>query len=375
MKIGVLKESSGENRVAMMPETVASLKKLKTDVLIEQGAGTSAFVADDYYRDAGAIVVSRSEVIEQSDLLLFINPLSSGEVKTFGNKKVLVGAMNPYFNKELVSALAEGNITSFSMELVPRISRAQSMDILSSMATVAGYKAVIDAAMNLSKFFPMFMSAAGTIKPAKVLIFGAGVAGLQAIAIARKLGAVVEVFDVRSAVKEEVKSLGGKFIEVEGALEDAAAGGYAVEQKEEFKQKQSMLIHEHALKSDVVICTAQIPGKRAPLLLKKETVDKMSPGSVIVDLAASTGGNCELTKNNETIVHHQVKIIGKSDYPSDIPSDASSMYAKNQLNFLRLIIDDNGSLNIDFNDEIIKGTCLTHAGQVYHSRVKEVLNL
>ncbi|MFO7655597.1 MAG: Re/Si-specific NAD(P)(+) transhydrogenase subunit alpha [Bacteroidales bacterium] len=375
MKIGVLKESEGENRVAMMPETVASLIKLKTDVLIEKGAGANAFAADSDYQGAGAGVASRNEVVEQSDLLLFINPLLAGEVSTFEKNKVLIGSMNPFFNRELVVTLADSSITSFSMELVPRISRAQSMDILSSMATVAGYKAVIDAAMNLPKFFPMFMSASGTIKPAKVLILGAGVAGLQAIAIGRKLGAVVEVFDVRSAVKEEVKSLGGKFIEVEGALEDAAAGGYAVEQSIEFKQKQGQLIHEHALKSDVVICTAQIPGKTAPLLLKKETVEKMAPGSVIIDLAASTGGNCELTKNDETVIHHKVKIIGKSDYPSDIPYDASSMYAKNLLNFLKLIIDENGALNINFNDEIIKGTCLTHAGKVHHSRVKEVFNL
>jgi NAD(P) transhydrogenase subunit alpha len=241
------------------------------------------------------------------------------------------------------------------------------------MATVAGYKAVLDAAGNLNKFFPMFMSAAGTVKPAKVLILGAGVAGLQALAIARKLGAVVEVFDVRSAVKEEVLSLGGKFIEVEGAVEDADAGGYAVEQTEEFKQKQGELIHQHAVKSDAVICTAQIPGKEAPLLLKKATVDQMKPGSVIVDLAASTGGNCELTKNNQTVIHKQVKVIGNSGYPSELPYDASSMYGRNILNFIRLLIDEKGDLNLDFNDEIIGGTCLTHDGEIVHNLVKEVI--
>lgn len=375
MKLGILKENGVEKRVAMMPETVSSMIKLKIEIMVEKDAGTTAFVSDSDYEEAGARIGSREEITKESDLLLCINPPEIEEIKTLDEGKALIGAMNPFFNKELVAAMAKRKITSFSMELVPRISRAQSMDILSSMATVAGYKAVLDAAMNLSKFFPMFMSAAGTVKPAKLLILGAGVAGLQAIAIARKLGAVVEVFDVRSAVKEEVKSLGGKFIEVEGAKEDVAAGGYAVEQTEEFKQKQSLLIQEHAAKSDVVICTAQIPGRKAPVLLKKETVEKMKPGSVVIDLAASTGGNCELTKDNEVVMHNQVKIIGNSNYASDMPYDASSMFGKNLMNFLKLLINDNGDLIIDFSDEIIKGTCLTYAGEVYHTRVKETLNL
>ena len=375
MKVGILKENGNEKRVAVMPETVDSLKKLGVDIIAETGAGSNSFVSDANYQEAGATIASRKDVIKNSDLLLFINPLTPDEIKSIEENKVLIGALNPFFNAELVSVLAKRKITSFSMELVPRISRAQSMDILSSMATVAGYKAVLDAAMNLSKFFPMFMSAAGTIKPAKVLILGAGVAGLQAIAIARKLGAVVEVFDVRSAVREEVKSLGGKFIEVEGATEDAAAGGYAVEQTEEFKQKQSELIQEHAIKSDVVICTAQIPGKKAPVLLKKESVEKMKPGSVVIDLAASTGGNCELTKDNEVVVHNQVKIIGNSNYAAEMPSDASTMFGKNLFNFLKLLVDDKGNINLDFNDEVIKGTCLTHNGEVMHARVKELLKI
>jgi NAD(P) transhydrogenase subunit alpha len=247
------------------------------------------------------------------------------------------------------------------------------MDILSSMATIAGYKAVLDAAGNLPHFFPMFMSAAGTIKPAKVLILGAGVAGLQAIASARKLGAVVEVFDVRTAVKEEVKSLGGKFIEVEGAREDEAAGGYAVEQTEEFQRKQGELIHNHAQKSNVVICTAQIPGKKAPVLIKKETVEQMMPGSVVVDLAASTGGNCELTENDKTVEHNQVKIIGKSDYPSDMPSDASKMFGKNLVHFLKLLIEEEGNLHLNFDDEIVQGTCITHQNEIINERVKQTI--
>jgi NAD(P) transhydrogenase subunit alpha len=280
--------------------------------------------------------------------------------------------MEPFTNKEMVKALIDKKQTAFSLELVPRISRAQSMDILSSMATVAGYRAVLDAAFRLPRFFPMFMSAAGTIKPAKVLILGAGVAGLQAIAIARKLGAVVEVFDVRSAVKEEVKSLGGKFIEVEGATEDAAAGGYAVEQTEEFKQRQAQLIHEHAAKSDVVICTAQIPGKKAPVLIKKETVKSMNRGSIVIDLAASTGGNCELTKNNEVFESDGVSIVGNSFYPNDMQIDASSMFGRNVTNLLKLFIDEEGNMKLDFEDEIIKGTCLTHQGEIINERVKSI---
>ncbi|MGD2035665.1 MAG: NAD(P) transhydrogenase subunit alpha, partial [Bacteroidales bacterium] len=277
------------------------------------------------------------------------------------------------FNREAVKMLKDQGITAFSMELAPRITRAQAMDILSSMATVAGYKAVLDAAMHLPKFFPMFMSAAGTIKPAKVLILGAGVAGLQAIAISRKLGAVVEVFDVRSAVKDEVKSLGGKFIEVEGAVEDESAGGYAVEQTEEFKKKQAELIQDHALRSDVVICTAQIPGKKAPVLLHKKTVESMRSGSVVVDLAASAGGNCELTKNGEVIRHKDITIIGKSDYPSDMAYDSSSMFGKNVFNFIRLLISDEGNLDLNFEDEIVNGTCLTHEGEIRNEKVKSVM--
>ena len=244
------------------------------------------------------------------------------------------------------------------------------MDILSSMATVAGYKAVLAAANHLPTFFPMFMTAAGTIRPSKVLILGAGVAGLQAIATARKLGAVVEAFDVRSSVKEEVQSLGGKFIEVEGSKDDSNAGGYAVEQTEEYKQKQQQLIQDLAKKANVVITTAQIPGRKAPLLITKNTVENMIPGSVIIDLAASTGGNCELTKNNEIIEVNHIKIIGNSNFPSEIPSDASKMYGNNIINFMKLIIDDNGGLNLNLDDEIVAGTCITHNKEIISERVK-----
>ena len=373
MVIGVIRETDHDNRVVLTPEVVKSLVSAGVQVLVEKGAGERAMIADTEYTDAGAQTDNKNNIFEKADLLLKINPLTEEELRKLKENKVVLAAFSPFVNKTLVKELARKKITSFSMELVPRITRAQSMDILSSMATVAGYKAVLDAAMHLPKFFPMFMSAAGTIKPAKVLILGAGVAGLQAIAVARKLGAVVEGFDVRSAVKDEVKSLGGKFIEVEGATEDTSAGGYAVEQTEEFRKKQAELIDAHARSADVVICTAQIPGKKAPVLIRKDTVNSMKAGSVIVDLAASTGGNCELTQNDKTIRSGEVTIIGKSDYPSDMAFDASSMYARNMLNFLKLMIGDKGSLNLNFEDEIIKGTCLTHAGEVLNEHVKEVL--
>jgi NAD(P) transhydrogenase subunit alpha len=375
MVIGILKEPVPEKRVSFLPETVAQLKKLPVTVLIETDAGLNAFADNNSYEAAGAEISEMTELLKQSDLLLRISPFSENEIRLVRQNQVVISVFNPFFNKALIELMLQNKITTFSMDMVPRTTRAQSMDILSSMATVSGYKAVLDAALHLPKFFPMFMTAAGTIKPAKVLILGAGVAGLQAVASARKLGAVVEVFDVRSAVKEEVQSLGAKFIEVAGALEDKAAGGYAVEQTEEFKQKQRQLIHDHASKANVVIATAQIPGRKAPVLLTKGTVEQMSPGSVIVDLAASTGGNCELTQNEKTIRHGQITIIGKSDYPSDMPFDASKMFGNNLLNFIKLIIGEAGNMNLDFTDEIVKGTCLTHQGQLLNERVKQSLNL
>ena len=373
MRIGILKEKQPENRVAMLPEGAAALVKLNTEVLVEVGAGLTAYASDADYEAVGAKMVTRDEVFEQSDLLLFINPLTSDDLGKVRKGQALLAALNPYFEKEQIKTLAQVGATAFSLDIIPRTTRAQSMDILSSMATVAGYKAVLKAASELPKFFPMFMTAAGTITPAKVLILGAGVAGLQAIATSRKLGAVVEAFDVRSAVKEEVQGLGAKFVEVEGAIEDKAAGGYAVEQTEEFKQRQAQAIHDHAVKSDVVICTAQIPGKRAPLLLRTATVEAMKPGSVIIDLAASTGGNCELTQNNQTIVHKGIKIIGNSFFPSEMPTDASRMLGKNYLNFLKLIIAKDGSLNLNWNDDLVKGTAVTFNGEIVHERIKSAI--
>ncbi|MFA5218125.1 MAG: Re/Si-specific NAD(P)(+) transhydrogenase subunit alpha [Bacteroidales bacterium] len=374
MIVGILKERSDENRVAMLPETVKDLISKKVTVWIESGAGAGAYASDDDYEAVGALVMNLEKMIKEGDLLLRISPPEDEWLKLIREDQVWVGVLNPLSEKDLVKSLLSKKLTSFSMDIVPRTTRAQAMDILSSQATAAGYRAVLDAAMHLPTFFPMFMTAAGTITPAKVLILGAGVAGLQAIATSRKLGAKVEAFDVRSAVKEEVQSLGAKFIEVEGAVDDAAAGGYAVEQTEEFRQRQKQAIHDHAIRSDVVITTAQIPGKPAPRLLEKATVEQMKAGSVVIDLAASSGGNCELTVNGQTINHNGVQIIGQSDYPSTLPKDSSKMFGKNLLNFLSLMINEEGNLKLDFQDDLIQGTCVTHQGEVYNSRVKNLFS-
>jgi len=375
MTVGILKESGTERRVAMLPGEAAGLRKLGVEVLVENGAGNNAFASDDDYRTAGTMPASREEVFTKSSVLISVDHIPEAELGLCSEGKVLCCVLNPVENAGWIEKVRSLKLTVLALDLIPRTTRAQSMDILSSMATVAGYKAVLHAASISPRFFPMFMSAAGTIKPSRVLILGAGVAGLQAIAVARKLGAVVEVFDVRSAVKDEVKSLGGKFIEVEGAMEDASAGGYAVEQTEVFRKKQQELIQQRAEASDVVIATAQIPGKKAPVLLLKETICKMKPGSVIVDLAASTGGNCELTENGKTIVVNGVTIIGRSDYPADMPSDASRMFGCNLINLLKIMINKEGSLDLNMQDEIISGTIAVHNGEYVSRRVKQMLNI
>jgi len=375
MITGILRESGNENRVAILPGETTTLKKLGLDVLVEEGAGEKAFASDDDYRSAGASIAGRKEIIARADLLLTVNPPLTEDPDSFREGQMICTVLDPVENREWLERMRLRGVTVLALDLVPRITRAQSMDILSSMATVSGYKAVLEAASLLPRFFPMFMSAAGTIKPARVLILGAGVAGLQAIAVARKLGAVVEVFDVRSAVKEEVKSLGGKFIEVEGAVEDAAAGGYAVEQTADFKKRQQELIQQRAAAADVVIATAQIPGRKAPVLIVKETVAKMKPGSVIIDLAASTGGNCELTVNGTTVVAHGVKIVGKSDYPATMSSDASKMFGNNTINLLKIMVDKQGQVVPDMTDEIIKGTTAVHGKEYVSPRAKQILEI
>ena len=372
MIVGVLREGGSENRVALLPENIKTLVKKKITVLIESDAGTSSCASNEEYVDAGAAIQTKEYILKESDLVLKINPPADADIPP---GKVLVAILNPLSNTDIVQKLAKAGVTSFSLDMVPRSSRAQAVDILSSMATIAGYKAVLVAASKLPNFFPMFMSASGTIKPSKILIIGAGVAGLQALATARKLGAVVEVFDVRPAVKEEVMSLGGKFIEVEGATDDASAGGYAVEQTEEYKAKQAQLIHDHAVISNVVICTAQIPGRKAPLLIHKKTVDEMSPGSVIIDMAAGSGGNCELTVKDETIIYKQIRIIGNSNFPSRMPADASKMLGNNYINFLNLMITEEGNLNLNFEDDIVKSTCMTHDHEIVNQKVLEIISM
>ena len=375
MIVGILKETGTEKRVALLPGEVAALKKLGIDVIVENNAGDNSFAYDEEYRLAGAETAARKEVLSRSEGIISVDHVPGPDLVHCREGQILFSVLNPVDNAEWLENARKQKLTVLALDLIPRTTRAQSMDILSSMATVAGYKAVLNAAFISPRFFPMFMSAAGTIKPSRVLILGAGVAGLQAIAIARKLGAVVEVFDVRSAVKDEVKSLGGRFIEVEGAKEDAAAGGYAVEQTEDFKNRQKALIQQRAIASDVVIATAQIPGKKAPVLLLRETVNSMKPGSIIVDLAASTGGNCELTENGKTVVINGVTIIGKSDYPSDMSTDASRMFGSNIINLVKIMTDKEGKFILNMQDEIINGTAAVHAGEYVSQRVKQLLNI
>lgn len=372
MTIGVLKEPQHETRVSLMPEHIAVLKKQGVTVIVEKAAGERAFSADDLYTNAGATIVSRNEVLENADIILAIHPCK-GEELSGGRGKVLLGFYQPLFNFDYINNISEKGFTVFSMDMLPRTTRAQSMDVLSSQANIAGYKAVLLAANRFPKYFPMFMTAAGSIPPAKILILGAGVAGLQAIATAKRLGAVVEVFDTRPAVKEEVMSLGAKFVEVEGAADAAKAGGYAVEQSEEFMARQKARIAESVAKSDIIITTAQIPGKKAPILITEEMIHSMKNGSVIIDLAAATGGNTPFTKNDETVAVKGVSIIGNSNLAADMPSDASKLYGKNVLNFLQLIINKEGNLHLNFDDDLVKGTCVAHEGQITNERITAVL--
>ena len=366
MIIGVLKEQAPETRVSLVPEVVAALVKMSVTVWVEQGAGDTAFYSDHLYTDAGAAIKDAASIRSSADMVLTMQAGNVGEVKAGA---VVMGIFQPLFSPHLMQQWAGKGYTVFSMDTIPRTTRAQSMDVLSSQANIAGYKAVLLAAYEYSRYFPMFMTAAGSIPPAKMLILGAGVAGLQAIATGRRLGAVVEVFDTRPAVKEEVMSLGGKFVEVEGAADASKAGGYAVEQSDDFQRRQREKIHEHARKSDIIITTAQIPGKKAPILITKEMIEDMRPGSLIVDLASVTGGNTDLTENDKTIVHKGVTIIGNSALAATAQADASKLYSKNVLNFAKLIINKEGGLNLNFEDDIVKGTCITHDGNIVNDRV------
>jgi H+-translocating NAD(P) transhydrogenase subunit alpha len=372
MTIGLLKEPGHETRVSLLAEAVSTLTKKGITVLTENGAGDKAFCSNMDYEQAGSQIKEKKDILLSADIILSIHqPLQSAMAEI--QSKILVGVYQPLYNAGLMQQWANQEITTFSLDLLPRTTRAQAMDVLSSQANIAGYKAAITACNLYARYFPMFMTAAGSIKPAKVLILGAGVAGLQAIATARRLGAVVEVFDTRPAVKDEVTSLGAKFIEVEGAADASKAGGYAVEQSKEFMQRQKAKIAESIAKADIVITTAQIPGKKAPVLVTEDMITAMRKGSVIIDIAAATGGNTPVTKNNETIHYHGVTIVGNSNLPATMPSDASRMYGKNVLNFLQLIINKEGQINLNWDDDLVKGSCITHGGEITNERVKTLV--
>ena len=374
MKIAIAKEIEvGERRVALNPDTVARLVKQGLEIWVETGAGEGSFFSNDAYEAAGAKIISDIGVLwGEADVLLKVGLPKEHEIHQLREGSVLISFLNPLGNPEVIQQLANRRVTAFSMELIPRTSRAQSMDALSSQAGVAGYKAVLIAAAASPKFFPMLTTAAGTIKPAKVFIMGAGVAGLQAIATARRLGAVVEAFDIRPAVKEEVQSLGAKFVEVTLEEETVAAGGYAKEISEASKQRTQEVVTEHVKNADVVITTAQVPGKKAPLLVTEEMVQQMHPGSVIVDLAAEQGGNCACTEPGKDVVRNGVTIIGPINLPSSMPVHASQMYAKNISTLLQYLVK-NGELQLNFEDDIIGSTCVTHAGEILNERVKDAL--
>lgn len=374
MILGILKETNNDKRVSLLPEQAAVLVAKQVSVLVETGAGNAAYASDATYIDKNVTVKDRASVLSTADLVLSINTLSSAEMAQLKPGAVVLGTFQPLFNTDLVKQAIDKKASLFSMDMIPRTTRAQSMDVLSSQANIAGYRAVLLAATMFPKYFPMFMTAAGSIPPAKMVIIGAGVAGLQAIATAKRLGAVVEVSDTRPQVKEEVMSLGAKFIEVEGAADASKAGGYAVEQSEEFKQRQQQRLAESIAKADIIITTAQIPGKKAPILITDAMLKSMKPGSVVIDLAAATGGNTAVTKNNETIVYEGVTILGNSNLASDMPSDASKLYGKNILNFLQLIITKEGALELNFEDDLVKGCCMAHEGAVANERIAALIN-
>ena len=375
MRVAVLKETrSAENRVALVPLGVKNLVKRGLTVTVQTGAGETSGVSDLMYREAGAeIAASAQETLEDAKLILVVNPPSSNELAHLSEGSILVGFLDPLSDPDLVSRLVDLKVTGISMELVPRITRAQSMDALSSQATVAGYKAVLLAANHLPKFLPMFTTAAGTIRPAKALILGAGVAGLQAIATARRLGAVVEAFDVRPAVKEQVESLGASFLESEEEVTAEGEGGYAKELTEDQHNKELELIGSALIDTDIVITTAQIPGRKAPILITEGMVKTMKYGSVIVDLAAESGGNCELSEAGETVLAHGVQILGPSNLPASIPVHSSQMYSKNIVTLISEFLGDDGQLQLDFENDVVGPSTVTHGGEIQNERVRSVM--
>jgi len=373
MKVSVPKETAaGESRVALVPEVTQRMTRSGLEVVLEPGAGAGAHHPDASYQEAGAEIQDGAGF--SGDVVAKVAPPSAQEIGSLRGGGVLVGFLQPLTATDTVRALADARVTAFAMEAIPRITRAQSMDALSSQATVAGYRAALIAAQELGRFFPMLTTAAGTVRPATVMVLGAGVAGLQAIATARRLGAVVQAFDVRAAVKEQIESLGARFLELDLGLEDAeAAGGYARQLTDEEQQRQRELLAEEIGKVDAVISTAAVPGRPAPLLVIEDGVRNMKPGSVIVDLAAETGGNCELTEAGETVVKHDVTIVGPLNLPSSMPDHASQLYAKNVQSLIELMVSDEGRLELDFDDEIIAGACITRDGEIVNEGAKQAV--
>ena len=376
MNIVVLRETQkGEARVALMPESVKKLVALKASVVVESNAGLTAARTDAEYQEAGAEISSdRSNLLSQADVLAVVNRPSAEDFQQLRNGAVVIGFLRPLDEPSALSPAVSGGITTFAVELIPRITRAQAMDALSSMATVAGYKAVLVGASYIPRMFPLLMTAAGTVPPARVLVLGAGVAGLQAIATARRLGAVVEGYDVRAAAGEQVKSLGATFLEVDlGGIKTEDAGGYAVELSDEAMNRGRTLIAEHAKTTDVLITTAQVPGRRAPLLITEEAVNGMKRGSVIIDLAGATGGNCALSKADEVVERNGVTVLAPTNLPATVPVHASQLYSRNITSFLSLLIKD-GQLLIDMNDDVVGPSCVTHQGDVVNKRVASLIS-
>jgi len=378
MRVAVPRETQpagGEQRVAIVPDSVKRLAAKKIEVSVESGAGLASHASDEDYKALGATIEStRASLFAAADVVVQIRIPTAEEILELKEGSALVSLLLPLVNHDLVRKLAEKKITAIAADMIPRTTLAQMMDVLSSQATVAGYQAVLRAAGLLPRFFPMLMTAAGTIAPAKVLVLGAGVAGLQAIGTARRLGAVVEAFDVRKVVKEQVESLGAKFVEVDSKEDAAGAGGYAKEASEEYKKKQAEAIAKTIEKCDVAISTALIPGRRAPVLITEEMVKSMKPGSVIVDLAAEQQGNCELTEAGKTVVKHGVTIVGETNFPSTMPIHASQMYSRNMEKLL-LHLSKDGALKLDLKEEITGGSVITMNGEIVHARVREAMGL
>jgi len=370
MRIGVPKETAeGERRVALVPEVVKKLSDQGLEVVVQRGAGAGALIPDSQYEEAGGVLVDDAAAVYDADIVVKVAAPDAEETARLKSDGILIGFLAPLTNGEGIRAIAQTGVTSFAMEAIPRISRAQSMDALSSQANIAGYRAALIGAQELGRFYPMLMTAAGTVRPATVLILGAGVAGLQAIATARRLGAQVQGFDVRAAVKEQVESLGAHFLEFDLGGDLEGAGGYAKELTPEQQARQQELMAEAIGKVDVVITTALVPGRRAPILVTEDAVKKMKPGSVIVDLAGEQGGNCELSEPGKTVVRYDVKILAPLNVPSTMAEHASQLYGRNIQALLGLMIDD-GQLKLDFEDEVIAGACVTRGGEIVHEGAK-----